>query len=102
MPPNTWNGADSRAIVVRDTRDDLPMREVIEATPYGVLGLPGPIAVGIYAFNSALPVRYVPKETISCMYPGWYAPLLLPNHLLSVVITPIPHTQAIAQEKGRQ
>ena len=76
-------------------------REVLEPLPHIVVASPGALAVGIYAFGSAVPLRYAPNS-FEFAPTGWYAPLMAPGTPFSIAVTLTPRSRAIVAERGFQ
>lgn len=96
--PRSWNCTDPRAVVTSPAAD---CREVLHPLPHVVVASPGALAVGIYAFDSAMPLRYVP-HSYEYAPTGWYAPLLAPGTPFSIAVTLTPRSRSIVMERGFQ
>ncbi len=76
-------------------------QEVLQSFPHIVVASPGALGVGIYAFDSAVPLRYVPNS-YEYAPTGWYAPLLAPGTSFSIAVTLTPRSHKIVVDRGFQ
>lgn len=99
--PVQWNGADPRAVILPAT-SAITACEVLSATPHLVLASPGAYCVGLYAHDSAIPLRYVPaRSAVGANIPsGWYAPLLSVDTQFAIAVTPTLCAKRAAAKRG--
>jgi len=81
----TWNGLDPRACVCAPVVSS--GNEILQPSPHVSLASPGVLVVGIYALNSPVPLRYVPRRFRHGVQHGWYAPLLKKGDSFVVAIS---------------
>lgn len=83
--PKSWNGLDPRACICASVVSS--GSEILQPSPHVSLASPGVLVVGIYALNSPIPLRYVPRNFRNGVQHGWYAPLLAKDASFVVAIS---------------
>lgn len=83
--PCTWNGLDPRACICASVVSS--GSEILHPSPHVSLASPGVLVVGIYALNSPIPLRFVPRKFRDGVQHGWYAPLLSKDDSFVVAIS---------------